>query len=94
MQLKSEQFRDTLGSYADRMASIVEDELSDVHFLPSSESSFSDGDGDSASPPWYNFGQLVEFSERAEVNGAHHHVQQQTNHFLPKWETQNGLRGW
>ncbi len=36
-RFRTEQFRDMLNSYADRMASIVEDELSDGHFAPSND---------------------------------------------------------
>jgi len=33
-QMKYEQFRNILGSYADRLVNIVEDELSDANFIP------------------------------------------------------------
>lgn len=95
-QYKREQFRDVLGSYAERMASIVEDEKSDACYIfPSSEtrsessssSSSSSDNGDSEQP--FNFGQqLVELPNGAEVVAA-------ASASTPlRWNTQYGLRGW
>jgi len=57
-----------LGSYADRLASIVEDELGDAHFLSSSMDSIGN-----ARP--YNFGQVVELPHRKEGMTTPHTIQ-------------------
>jgi len=88
-QYKTEQFRDTLNSYAERLSSIVEDELSDVDFYPPSEVVGS-SDQDKR---LLNFGQIVDLPKRTsthETTQTQHH-QHQT---LPQWQTTNGLKGW
>ena len=90
-QYKAEQFRDTLNSYAERLSSIVEDEMSDVDFHPSSTSeAVGSSDQDKRLP--FNFGQIVDLPKRTthQVTQPQHH-QHQT---LPQWQTTKGLKGW
>ena len=89
-QYKTEQFRDTLNSYAERLTSIVEDELSDVDFHPSEVVDSSDQE--KRLP--FNFGQIVDLPKRTtahQTTQPHHHQQHQK---LPQWQTANGLKGW
>jgi len=95
---KQEQFSNALRSYAERLASIVEDELSeDAHFLSSSSSNSMVDDAIDNSRP-YNFGQVVDLPDRQQQrhNPVVQTAQQAAQHHAtsPKWNTPNGLRGW
>ena len=91
-QYKTEQFRDTLNSYAERLTSIVEDELSDVHFHPPSTSEVVvSSDQDKRLP--FNFGQIVDLPKRTSTHQTTQ-TQHQQHQTLPQWQTTNGLKGW
>jgi len=88
MKRTSEQFKDVLGvlgSYADRLASIVEDELTDgAHFMGGDcggdSQSNNNNDGGSHHPSEERNGQTT--TRGGALCAA------------PEWTTENGLRGW
>ena len=83
MKRTSEQFKDVLGvlgSYADRLASIVEDELTDgAHLMGDCGDSQSNNNNGGLYPSEEHDGQTM---------------QEGTLYVAPKWTTENGLRGW
>ena len=92
-QYKQEQFRDVLHSYAERMATIVEDELSDAHHVHADTTN--SGIGSSQ----LNFGQVVGLPQRIEHSANHYNSHQKPSQIkphaeLPKWATPNTLKGW
>jgi len=89
-QYKAEQFRDTLNSYAERLSSIVEDELSDVDFYSPSEVVDNSDQDERLS---FNFGQIVDLPQRTT---SHQTIQpqHQKQQIIPQWQTSHGLKGW
>ncbi|KAL7534591.1 hypothetical protein ACHAWF_004878, partial [Thalassiosira exigua] len=98
-KMKAEQFRDALGSYADRMAGIVEDESSDAEFSPSPNDraggidqlmpSLMNLDGFSSMVD--NFPMLKSPSASATATAAPARSAERAE---PRWDTTSGLRGW
>jgi len=82
-RMRAEQFSDTLHSYAERLVGIVEDELSDVHFLGSA----------------YNMGLEIRLPNRTDDRGIRHKFSfiektGRKNKPLYQWSSKKGLLGW
>jgi len=98
-RFKSDHFRSTLGSYADRLVDIVQDELSDVHFL---HPNVLNGNANDANNNLYGNGNLTptKFGQVVGVFGkSENHSYPRTStpivdDSVPMWMRADGLRGW
>lgn len=84
VRIKSEQFRDALSSYAERMVSIVEDELSDARYVAEEGSGCSLLHGH----------QPTNLREVIGLSATRQQLSVDQMLASPKWMTKEGLQGW